>query len=307
MIAVLRFENPPFMYYEYAALCAAFSWVFASLLAADASRELGGMAFNRLRVVAACLMLLVITSVSGELQAVPFHWYPVLAISGVAGLAIGDSALFAAFKRLGPRRAQVLYACNAPVAVILGIIFLSEAPTWGQLAGIAAVLCGVVIAIIWGKRKSQLHRWEEVQGLVWIGVALGLISALGQAVGSLVVKPALEAGVDPIAASAVRLGAAALVLLLMRGTGLSEPAAVPVTIRHITLASANAFVAVVVGATLLLWAFSNGDVGIASVLSATTPVMILPVLWLRTRERPALGAWVGASIAVIGTAAIILY
>ncbi|MBX2869156.1 MAG: DMT family transporter [Acidiferrobacterales bacterium] len=295
------------MYYEYAALGAAFSWVFASLLAADASRELGGLAFNRLRVVAAFLMLLIITAVSGDLQSVPLHWYPILAVSGVAGLAIGDSALFAAFKRLGPRRAQVLYACNAPMAVILGILFLSEAPNCGQFLGIAAVFSGVVIAIIWGKRKSQIHRWEQVQGLVWIGIALGLLSGLGQAVGSLIVKPALEAGVDPVAASTVRLGAAALVLLVMRGVGLSEPAAVPITLRHVTLASANAFVAVVVGVSLLLWAFANGDVGIASVLSATTPVMILPVLWLRTRERPALGAWIGASIAVCGTAAIILY
>ena len=124
--------------------------------------------------------------------------------------------------------------------------------------------------------------------------------------GSLLVKPVLEAGVDPIAASTVRLGAAGLVLLLVRGARLAEPAAMPLTTRHLFLAFANAFIAVVIGVSLLLWAFAHGDVGIASVLSATTPVMILPVLWMRTRERPALGAWIGASIAVLGTTAIIL-
>ena len=293
------------MYYEFAALGAALSWVFASLLAADSSRELGGMAFNRIRVAAAFLMLLAITLANGELLNVPLSWYPLLGISGALGLAVGDSALFAAFKRLGPRRAQILYACNAPIAVVLGMIFLSESPSLGQLLGIAAVFIGVLIAIVWGKRPSQLHRWEQVQGAVWVGIVLGLVSALGQALGSLLVKPALEAGVDPIAASTVRLGAAMVFLLGMRGVGLAEPAASSITRRHLFYASANAFTAVVVGVSLLMWAFAHGDVGIASVLSATTPVMILPWLWLQTRERPALGAWIGAVVAVAGTAAII--
>ena len=295
------------MSYEYAALGAALSWVFASLLAADTSREIGGVAFNRLRVCTAFVMLLVITLANGELAKVPFSWYPLLAVSGIIGLAIGDTALFAAFRLLGPRRAQVLYATNAPIAVILGMLVLSESPGTLQLVGIAAVFIGVVIAILYGKRQSQRHRWEQTQGLLWIGIALGLLSGLGQAVGSLIVKPALDAGVDPIAASTVRIGAAAVVLILLRALRLTEGATAPVTWRHVGYASMNAFTAVVVGVSLLLYAFAHGDVGISSVLSATTPVLILPVLWFWMGERPAFGAWVGAALAVLGTAAILLY
>jgi hypothetical protein len=29
--------------------------------------------------------------------------------------------------------------------------------------------------------------------------------------------------------------------------------------------------------------------------------MMLPLLWITTRERPAMGAWAGAALAVIGT------
>ena len=295
------------MPYEFAALGAAFSWVFASLLAADSSREIGGVAFNRIRVSAGFLMLLVITLISGELLITAVKWYPLLIISGIAGLAVGDTALFAAFKRLGPRRAQILYACNAPMAVILGILFLQESPTFGQLVGIVAVFTGVVIAIIWGKRASQIHRWEQIQGAVWIGVSLGLISALGQALGSLLVKPALDAGVDPMAASTVRIGAATVLLLGMHTLGFSESASTAVTSRHVFYASMNALLAVVIGVSLLLWAFAKGDVGIASILSSTTPVLILPWIWYQTKERPAAGAWIGAMIAVMGTAAILRY
>ncbi|MGI9316647.1 MAG: DMT family transporter [bacterium] len=295
------------MPYEFAALAAAFSWVFASLLAADPSREIGGMAFNRIRVSAGFLMLLVITLTSGKLLMTPLSWYPMLVLSGVAGLAIGDTALFAAFKRLGPRRAQILYACNAPIAVVLGMIFLGETPRPGQIVGIVAVFSGVVIAIIWGKRKSQLHRWEQIQGAVWIGVCLGLLSGLGQALGSLIVKPALDAGVDPMAASTVRIGAATILLFAMRYFGYAEPAVITITPRHVFYASMNALVAIVIGVSLLLWAFAKGDVGIASILASTTPVLILPWLWYKTKERPAAGAWIGALIAVLGTAAILRY
>ncbi|MGB5705992.1 MAG: DMT family transporter [Arenicellales bacterium] len=295
------------MSYEFAALAAAFSWVFASLLAADPSREIGGMAFNRLRVSAGFGMLLLITLVSGKLLMIPFKWYPMLVLSGTAGLAIGDTALFAAFKRLGPRRAQILYACNAPIAVILGVAFLGESPTPGQIAGIIAVFSGVVIAIIWGKRASQLHRWEQIQGAVWVGVGLGLLSGLGQALGSLIVKPALDAGVDPIAASTVRIGAAVALLVGMRLVGLAEPASTSINLRHVFYASMNALVAIVIGVSLLLWAFARGDIGVASILSSTTPVLILPWLWYQTKERPAAGAWIGALVAVLGTAAIIRF
>jgi drug/metabolite transporter (DMT)-like permease len=295
------------MPYEFAALSAALSWVFASLLAADSSREIGGVAFNRIRVCSGFLFLLIITLSTGELLKTSIDWYPLLALSGVAGVAIGDTALFSAFKRLGPRRAQILYACNAPIAVILGILLLNESPSVGQVFGIVAVFIGVVIAIIWGKRRTQLHRWEQVQGVVWIGIILGLVSAFGQAVGSIIVKPALDAGIDPMAALTVRIGAAAFILLALRTLGVSDAATAAVKIRHYFYASMNALIAVVIGASLLLYAFAKGDVGIASVLSATTPVLILPWLWFQTKECPASGAWLGAAIAVLGTAAIFHY
>ena len=295
------------MPYEFAALGAALSWVFASLVAADSSREIGGVAFNRIRVSAGFFMLLVITLISGELLTTAVTWYPLLIASGIAGLAVGDTALFAAFKRLGPRRAQILYACNAPIAVILGVLILDESPSLGQSVGIVAVFGGVVIAIIWGKRASQIHRWEQIQGAVWVGVCLGLTSAFGQALGSLLVKPALDAGVDPMAASTVRIGAATILLLGMHKLGFSEPASTKIAPRHVFNASMNALLAIVIGVSMLLWAFAEGDVGIASILASTTPVLILPWLWYQTGERPAAGAWAGAVIAVLGTGAILRY
>ena len=56
------------------------------------------------------------------------------------------------------------------------------------------------------------------------------------------------------------------------------------------------------GMTLILFALSGGEVGIIATLSATTPVLMLPMMWWRTGEAPALGAWVGAAGVVAGSA-----
>lgn len=58
--------------------------------------------------------------------------------------------------------------------------------------------------------------------------------------------------------------------------------------------------------TLLLFALSGGNVGIVSTLSATSPVIIMPLLWMRTGERPAAGAWAGAALVVVGMAFLFL-
>jgi drug/metabolite transporter (DMT)-like permease len=44
---------------------------------------------------------------------------------------------------------------------------------------------------------------------------------------------------------------------------------------------------------------------VATILSATTPVILLPLLWITIRQAPAAGAWLGAVLTVLGTALLI--
>jgi drug/metabolite transporter (DMT)-like permease len=68
----------------------------------------------------------------------------------------------------------------------------------------------------------------------------------------------------------------------------------------------NGFIGMGVGMTLILLALKHGNIGIVSVLSAVTPILVLPLLWVYMKQRPTLGAWIGASFTVIGTAIILL-
>lgn len=66
----------------------------------------------------------------------------------------------------------------------------------------------MALAIL-GRPRSNAHRFETLQGTLFIGLLLGLGAAFGQAVGSLIARPVMEAGTDPYFASLLRVGASA--------------------------------------------------------------------------------------------------
>ena len=80
----------------------------------------------------------------------------------------------------------------------------------------------------------------------------------------------------------------------------------PITPAVLWPALATAFIGLGLGMTLLMFALAGGKVGIISTLSATSPVLILPMLWLRTGQRPTGASWLGAAIACAGMALIFL-
>ena len=58
------------------------------------------------------------------------------------------------------------------------------------------------------------------------------------------------------------------------------------------------------GMSLLLIALQHADAGIVATLSSTSPIMILFLIWIITKNIPTLGAWIGTVTAIIGTTLI---
>jgi drug/metabolite transporter (DMT)-like permease len=184
---------------------------------------------------------------------------------------------------------------------------LGETLAGQTLVGIAVTIAGVVLAILFGKRRGQLHQWESVRGPLWLGVACGLGAATGQALGSIIARPVMAAGVDPFAASLVRVvvGAVCLSALVRLPIAAARPRA-PLTPRLAGWTALVAFLGLGVGMTLLLFGLAGGKVGVVATLSATSPAIILPMIWARTGERPAAVAWIGAALVIAGMALIFL-
>ena len=60
------------------------------------------------------------------------------------------------------------------------------------------------------------------------------------------------------------------------------------------------------GMTLIMLALQHANVATVGVLSALSPVLILPMLWLVQKQAPPPVAWLGAVVSCAGTALIVL-
>ncbi|WP_193176789.1 DMT family transporter [Oricola nitratireducens] len=291
--------------FELAAACAAMTWAFSAVIAAGPSSQFGAIAFNRLRMGIVLVMLVIIVAITGGWRTLRPEFLGPLAPSGFIGIFLGDTCLFLTMNRMGPRRSNILFSTNAPMSAVLGWLFLGEAIVPQKIAGIAIVFAGVILAIVFGKRRSQLDIWETVKGSLPAGIALGLGAALCQSVGSLIARPVMASGVDPASASALRVAVAVVCLSLLMATGIRQvQARARPTARMVAVIGISGIAAMGIGMTLVLFALSGGKVGIVATLSATTPAWILPLIWIRTGERPAAFAWAGAALVIAGSSLI---
>ena len=288
------------------ALAAALSWTMAALFSHRPATELGSLHFNRLRMIAAVVIMAVLLIVSGRPMAIATEFWPHIILSSLAGIVCGDFLLFATMRRLGPRRTNVLFATNALFAAILGWVFLGESLASQTLLAILFGFAGVVLAVIYGKRRDLMHRWESVMPPLWLGVCLGLAAAICQALGVIFIRPAMAAGVDPVAASLARamVGAVVFWMTMPFDRGWRGKPLVPSS-GLLVLIGLNGLFGLGVGAAFLLAALETGNVATVTILASTTPVLILPFIWIRTGMRPAAGAWIGGCLVVICTALLV--
>ena len=288
-------------------LAAALSWTLASLFGHRPAVILGSLHFNRIRMVVSAALLCLMMLVTNNSWSLPeAFWLPILT-SALVGVVIGDFFLFVTMRRLGPRRTGILFAANAPLAAVLGWLFLSEPLSLLKTLSIFFGFCGICLAIIYGKKRDLLHVWETVVQPLWLGVGAGFIAAFGQAAGVLLLRPVMEAGGDPMMASFIRVFAAAVFFWLI--WPFSRPKTGPAVYKDSKLwlfIVANSFFGLSFGVYLLLAALKIGYVADVTILSSFGPVMILPFVWYQTRMCPAWGAWAGAGMVVFSSALLVM-
>ncbi len=294
------------MGFEWLALAAALLWAIASLLSVTPAQHLGSFAYSRWRMGCTSIILSLMALATGGWESVNGDHITPMVLSGLIGIFIGDTALFACLNRMGPRQAGLLFSCHAVFSAILGYYLFSESFTTLEFIGSTFVFAGVLLAIFFGRRGQSNHQLEAIKGKVWIGIALGLLAALCQALGGIIAKPVMQTAVDPVAASAIRMISAFVAhsLLLIAGFKIAR-ATQKMTAKIFAITALNGFLAMAVGMTLILYALQDGNVAMVALLSSTTPIMLLPILWVYTKQRPNRFAWLGAILAVIGTSMLI--
>jgi drug/metabolite transporter (DMT)-like permease len=198
---------------------------------------------------------------------------------------------------------QLLVSMSAPFAALLGFLFLGESMSPWKLIGVGVAFGGLLLAILFG-RRDQRHI-EVVQGSLAVVIALGLFAAICNAVGLVAMKPALLAGTDPLAATALRTGGGALVISVV---ALWPAKAFEASTRRtpgvVLRAILPGFVGYIAAVSLQLYALRSYDAGIVAVLSSMAPVAMLPMIWIMSGDPPPLSAWLGAILAVLGAGII---
>ena len=293
--------------YDLLALGAAACWALTSMLSPGAARHLGAFAFTRWRMALVLLMLTPLVLVLGTWRTLSWSDAGVMAVSGLLGIFLGDTAMFSAMNRLGPRRTGVLFATHAVFGAVLGFAVLGERMGAQAWVGGALVVGGVMAAILLGRRRDEDHEWERNRGHVGVGVALGLLAALCQALSSLVAKPVMASGVDPIAATTVRVGATCVAQLVLLWSGFAPARATHApNLRILLRVGLIGLLGMGIGMSMILMALRHGNVGTVAILSSVTPVILLPLLWCHLGRSPAPGAWLGAALTVLGTGLVLL-
>lgn len=295
-------------FYYFLAILAALCWAVASLISVDITREIGGLVFNRLRLFFVSMILIIYTTIIDTWNTINIDYLNIIILSGVIGIFLGDTLLFMALQKIGPRRNNILFSLAAPFTVLLNISFLGEKMTLINLIGCFIVFIGVVIAITYGSTHNNEHRWEKIEGSLIIGVILGILAALCQAIGLIMMKPVLDNGVDPIASATIRTSIACCFLTLtffIKSKIFVSRA--PIDTRIIIKLIISGFLGMGLGMSLLLIALQKEDAGIVATLSSTSPIFILFFIWFLTKNTPSVGTWFGSILAIIGTGLIFIY
>jgi len=287
---------------ELLAVATALSIALGTMLASELRGRVDVLRLVRWQFVAAFVMGLLGTLAIGDWRTLTGEQVGLLALSGFLSVVIAGIAYFNAIYMAGPRVTALLFSLTSPFALAAAYLVLGETVSLRQGAGIAVVLAGIVLAVGSGRRSGEPRARPP-----WLGIAMGTLAALGQALGTLAARPAMESGAEPVAAIAVRMGTAAIffsALLLLPSQRLNRP--YRFAPRDLGLAVVAAFFSAALATLLLMSALVEGNVGIVSTLSTMTPVVILPMVWIRTGTMPPARAWAGALLAVAGTALISL-
>jgi DME family drug/metabolite transporter len=253
-----------------ASLAAALCWTLSSGLWRRVPTSLSALQLNLLKNLIGAVTLLPALLLPGALHGVPAAVVAALMLSGVLGIALGDSFYFAALRRLGTRRSLTLDAGGPALSALLAQLTLSEDLLPLQWLAIALISLAVVIT---ARQAPPADGACQEQGLGLLCIAMALLCGLG---GALLSRWALrESLLPPLQAAALRLLAALLVMLpWVRLPRAQQPQ--PAQPRWPLVVVAT-LLGTSLGIVLQQASLQALPAGLAVALMATAPLMALPL------------------------------
>lgn len=220
------------------------------------------------------------------------------AFAGISAMVFGRTLVFDSIRRLGATRASAVKRLNPFFSVFLAAVFLSEAVTRFDLAGLAAIALAFAILIRDSFRNggNGTNNSGPVAYLIGAGAALAYaVSYIGRKAGlDLMDAPALGTFISALSGF---LGFVALAIFIPRYRSMFRG-----LFRNVDREVMAAAVLVSLGQILMFAALAHEKVSTVVMISSLEVFfsLFLATVILRTENRPAPAILVAATLAIIG-------
>jgi drug/metabolite transporter (DMT)-like permease len=290
-------------YGELAALAPAVFWTVTALSFEFASKRVGSLAVNMIRLTFAFVFLgifnLVARGMFLPLDASPHAWFW-LSLSGIVGLVLGDYFLFKSYMVISSRISMLIMTTVPPFTAVIGWLLLGEKMLPLHILGMFLTMAGILMAIFTRPVNGQKIKLSyPVKGIIF-----ALIGAIGQA-GGLVLSKYGMGEYNSFAASHIRLiaglvGYALIILVLRKGALIRNAIRDARGMKFIALGS---FFGPFLGISFSLLAVKYTETGIAATIMAIVPILIIPPSVFLFKEK---FTWIEIAGAFVSVAGVVL-
>ena len=285
---------------EFAALLTAFLWAFTVISFEYASKIVGSLAVNIIRLAEAFILL---SLFSWIYRGIPFpvdaslHAWIWLFISGIAGFSIGDLFLMKAFVVIGGRVSMLIYSAVPIITALLGWIFLNETLSLHHIMGMTVTIFGIILVILTREKGQKNIKFNYPLS----GILFAFFGTMGQSVGLVLSKYGMGS-YDAFSATQIRI-LAGLIGFVVLFFPLKAWTKVYVALKNrmaIKITTIGAVFGPFLGVSFSLIAIKNTAIGIASTIMSVVPVIIIPLAVIIFKEKVKFKEIIGAIIAVAG-------
>lgn len=294
---------------EFAALLTAIFWTVTALAFESASKKVGSLSVNLIRLCMAMVFLSLYAWVTRGLilpiDATGYQWVW-LSLSGLVGFVLGDLFLFRSYVVISARISMLIMALAPPIAALISWVALGEHLNAKQGLGMVLTFAGIALVILKREfnpdeeesdtRKKQVKLNYPIKGLL---LAFG--GAVGQAGGLVLSKIGMQ-DYDVVAAVQIRVitgvvGFAAIFFFLNRWESLWAAFKNTTAIKRISI---GAFFGPFLGVSFSLLSIKHTSTGVASAIMSIVPVIIIAPAVLIFKEKFNSKELIGALITVGG-------
>lgn len=313
---------------ELAALIAALTWSATSVALTSLSSRTSPVVLSALRLGSATLVLpfiLWFSGQAGDLADAPLWTLTQVVLSGFIGYGLGDTIYILALKRIGMQRTfPVTMALFIGLTVVGGVLLLDEPFSWGLPAGALLIGAGIYLIVI--QRAHQASALSELPiaepgaaalapvpggkpsggGADLFGYGLLLVVGILWAAATLWLAGA-KGDLGAVAAGSVRTPAGAIALLAFAAAIQPHELKRPFLNRnHILAIVAAGLVGTAFGSLMYVYAVVTAGAAKTAVLSATSPLLAMPLSILFLKERFTRRIGLGTVLCVAGIVLVVL-